>query len=120
MNKNWILTLAFAMANSSSSMAQSVYPGSPQSLQDASLPPTIRVAFRMKPLKDAYTPDFGINPFYVQGDFDGDKRLDVAVFIAERTNKRKGIAVIHASGPVSVLGAGKVVMSRMATLRPLP
>ena len=36
-----------------------------------------------------------MNPFYLEGDFNGDGALDVAVLIKERGTGKHGIAVVH-------------------------
>jgi hypothetical protein len=48
-----------------------------------------------------------VNPFFIQGDFDGDGKLDVALMIVEKNSQKIGIAVIHSSShKVFILGAG--------------
>src|SRR5690349_2253170 len=49
-----------------------------------------------------------INPYFLQGDFNGDGRLDVAVLIEQKRTKQQGIAILHAGSvtPI-VVGAGK-------------
>jgi hypothetical protein len=49
-----------------------------------------------------------LNPFLVQGDFNGDGVLDIAVLISRRTSGTQGIAILHAGGgqPL-VMGAGR-------------
>ena len=48
-----------------------------------------------------------LNPFVWQGDFDGDKALDVAVLVKRRSDGKEGIAVLWRSGAApTVLGAG--------------
>jgi hypothetical protein len=48
-----------------------------------------------------------LNPFLLQGDFDGDHRLDLAVLVTRRDTGARGIAVVHAGAPRAVvLGAG--------------
>lgn len=51
-----------------------------------------------------------LNPFYYQGDFDGDGRGDGAILVKERSTGKKGILVLDgASRPPVVLGAGRSV-----------
>ncbi len=51
-----------------------------------------------------------INPFYLNGDFDGDGQLDVAVWIREKSSQKVGIAILHSgSGAVFVLAAGRSI-----------
>jgi len=48
-----------------------------------------------------------MNPFYLEGDFNGDGALDVAVLIKERGTGKHGIAVVHGTiGKITILGAG--------------
>jgi hypothetical protein len=48
-----------------------------------------------------------INPFYLEGDFNGDNNLDIAFFVYEKESKKKGILIIHGkSFQTYVLGAG--------------
>ena len=48
-----------------------------------------------------------MNPFYLEGDFNGDGALNVAVLIKERGTGKHGIAVVHGTtGKITILGAG--------------
>jgi hypothetical protein len=48
-----------------------------------------------------------LNPFLWQGDFDGDKALDVAVLVKRSSDGKEGIAVIWRNGAdPTVVGAG--------------
>ena len=49
-----------------------------------------------------------INPFYVAGDFNGDGRTDVAIWVTNIRTKQRGIVIIHKdrSNSIAVLGAG--------------
>jgi hypothetical protein len=49
-----------------------------------------------------------LTPAFLTGDFNGDGRADVAVFVLRTTTREQGIAIIHAGAtkPV-VLGAGR-------------
>jgi hypothetical protein len=51
-----------------------------------------------------------LNPFLVQGDFNGDGAIDIAVLITRRGDGRRGIAILHAGArqPI-ILGAGHAV-----------
>lgn len=48
------------------------------------------------------------NPYYHRGDFDGDGRMDYAVWIRGRTTGKGGIIICHASGLITVLGGDTV------------
>jgi hypothetical protein len=51
-----------------------------------------------------------INPYFLQGDFNGDGRLDIAVMIEHKPTMQQGIAILHA-GPMTpiVVGAGREI-----------
>jgi hypothetical protein len=74
----------------------------------SSIPPHVMVAFAKFPLSNKYTFLTHVNPFYVQGDFNGDGKLDAAILIKEKTTGKSGIAIVHGgSTAVRVLGAGR-------------
>ena len=51
-----------------------------------------------------------INPYFLQGDFNGDNRLDLAVLIEHREAAQQGIAILHAGTPNAiVVGAGRAI-----------
>ena len=48
-----------------------------------------------------------LNPYYLQGDFDGDAKLDLAVLVSAAANRKSGILVVFRDRPETVLvGAG--------------
>jgi hypothetical protein len=51
-----------------------------------------------------------INPYFLQGDFNGDGRLDIAVLIEQKRTMQQGIAILHAGSmtPI-VVGAGREI-----------
>src|SRR5262245_5432487 len=54
-----------------------------------------------------YDLSFHMNPSYLEGDFNGDGKMDVAVLIRERSTGKLGIAIVHGTmGKVTILGAG--------------
>lgn len=54
-----------------------------------------------------YDLSFQIKPSYLEGDFNGDGKADVAVLVKERSTGKSGIAIVHGTaGKVSILGAG--------------
>jgi hypothetical protein len=56
---------------------------------------------------DRYVLDSWLNPFYVQGDFNGDESLDTAVLVRERETNKAGILIAHGGVDESfILGAG--------------
>ena len=48
-----------------------------------------------------------INPFYLQGDFDGDGSRDTAVLIEEQKTGQVGAAIVFKGGKLRILGAGQ-------------
>jgi len=48
-----------------------------------------------------------VNPSYLDGDFNGDGKIEVAVLVKQRSTGKLGIAIIHGgTGKVAILGAG--------------
>ncbi len=74
----------------------------------ASLPPHIREIFDKSPDGKPYTISTHINPYYLNGDFNGDGQLDTAIVIIERRTGKKGVAIIHGgSRRLHLFGAGR-------------
>lgn len=49
-----------------------------------------------------------INPFFLQGDYNGDRKLDTAILIKEKSTGKSGIAIVYGgSSVVTLLGAGR-------------
>ena len=54
-----------------------------------------------------YAPSSRMNPSYLEGDFDGDGKMDTAVLIKENSTGKVGIAIVNGTtGKVTILGAG--------------
>ena len=54
-----------------------------------------------------YDLSFRVNPSYLEGDFNGDGKMDTAVLVKERSTGKLGIAIVHSpTGKVTILGAG--------------
>jgi len=48
------------------------------------------------------------NPFYVQGDFNGDGKLDTAILIKQKATGKNGFAIVHGGSTiVKIFGAGR-------------
>lgn len=48
-----------------------------------------------------------INPFYLEADFNGDKQVDVALFIINKENNKAGIMIVHRlTEKINLIGAG--------------
>ena len=74
----------------------------------SSLPPGIVDVFENDPSAKRYALVAHLNPFYVNGDFNGDRRTDTAILIKEAASGKIGIAIIHAGAKsIIVLGAGR-------------
>ena len=75
--------------------------------QGESLPPEVREVFSKKSVDRTYAFSSHLNPFYIQGDFNGDGRLDTAGLVQSRSSKKTGIAIFHAGeNQVFIVGAG--------------
>ena len=77
-----------------------------------SLPPDAMEALRAFPESNRYALRDNVNPYFLQGDFNGDGRLDTAVRVAEKATGKVGIAVVHGPGDVHLLGAGREIDDR--------
>lgn len=74
----------------------------------SSIPPHVMAAFAKFPSSGEYAFSTHINPFYVQGDFNGDGILDTAVSIKHKATRKVGFAIVHGgTTTVRVLGAGR-------------
>lgn len=78
----------------------------------ASLPTDVMRALRAFPGSSRYALRENINPYFIQGDFNGDRKIDTAVLVKEKATGKDGIAVVHRSGPVFILGAGNDTAGR--------
>lgn len=47
-----------------------------------------------------------VNPATLFGDFDGDRKTDVAVLVREKSSAKVGLAIARQGGDVAILGAG--------------
>jgi len=71
------------------------------------IPQAIVSCMETQKLSDKYEVDGRMNPFYLRGDFDGDRKSDCAILIREKGSEKKGILICHSLAPrVAVLGAG--------------
>jgi hypothetical protein len=63
---------------------------------------------RSKGLDKKYVIKYSMAPSFLQTDFNGDKQEDVALFVMNIANKKKGILLIHGSSKeINIFGAGK-------------
>jgi hypothetical protein len=73
----------------------------------SSIPSYIQDAFDKSPLSKTHEFSFQINPHYLQGDFNGDGKLDTAILVKEKSSGKFGIAIFHqGSRHIILLGAG--------------
>ena len=71
------------------------------------VPDAVKNALTNGLLRKKYELSFRMNPSYLEGDFNGDGKMDVAVLVKERPTGKIGIAIVHgAAGKVTILGAG--------------
>jgi hypothetical protein len=54
-------------------------------------------------LLESYSLSPHLNPFYLQGDFDGDSRLDTALLIRSRSSGKAGIAILQSTSKSPIL-----------------
>ena len=78
---------------------------SPEPIHD--VPDQVTKALTNGSIARKYEPSFHMNPSYLEGDFNGDGKIDTAVLIKERSTGKLGIAIVHAATEkVTILGAG--------------
>jgi hypothetical protein len=66
---------------------------SPGAIRD--VPDVVKSALTNGSLGKEYDLSFRINPFYLEGDFNCDGKMDIAVFVKERATGKLGIAIVH-------------------------
>jgi hypothetical protein len=75
--------------------------------QSSKIPETIEKAIANGRLPKTYDVSSRLNPSYLEGDFNGDGKTDVAVLVKQHSTGKFGIAIIHgATDKVAILGAG--------------
>ena len=80
-------------------------------LLEANLPDEIST-FYLNTIKNNYSLRSDLNPFYLRGDFDGDKILDYAFGVIEKSSKKKGFIIYHIGKKTHlIVGAGKSLMN---------
>jgi hypothetical protein len=78
---------------------------SPRAIRD--VPDAVKKALTNGSPGKEYDLAFRINPSYLEGDFNGDGKMDVALLVTERSTGKLGIAIVHGTtGKVTILGAG--------------
>ncbi|MEI6947173.1 hypothetical protein V9K67_08255 [Paraflavisolibacter sp. H34] len=76
--------------------------------QSPDLPAWFSETFAKKGLDAKYTVQAYLQPSFLQADFNGDGKEDIAVLVVEKEKKKKGILLVHGNTHESFLfGAGK-------------
>ena len=97
-----ILLVAKLMALTTFACGQALY-----------LPEDLQKFFEQEKIKSPFEINATMNPFYLRGDFDGDKKPDYAITISERKTGKKGIIIYHTkSKKYFVIGAGQELSTR--------
>ena len=82
-------------------------PSSPSTGLKRDVPDAIKNALTNGSVGKKYDLSFRLNPSYLEGDFNGDGKIDIAVLVKERSTGKFGIAIVHGGiGKVTILGAG--------------
>lgn len=75
---------------------------------ESNLPDEVATFYEQDKIKSNYSLRTDLNPFYLRGDFDGDKKQDYAISIIERKTNKKGILIFHIGTKTHyVVGAGQ-------------
>jgi hypothetical protein len=94
-------------------LSQSAWAAHPTDLdfvQARSLPMSLTEFLLSAERLEPYALDSWINPFYLQGDFNGDGSRDTAVLIREKRTEKGGILIVHGAEDRSfVVGAGSPI-----------
>ena len=91
--------------------SESVSSSSPETIRD--MPDAVKQALTNGSPGKKYQLSFRLKPSYLEGDFNGDGKVDVAVLVKERSTGKLGIVVIHGTtGEVTILGAGVAIWQR--------
>lgn len=71
------------------------------------IPGAVKRSIAHVSLAKNYDVSFQVKPFYLQGDFNGDGKPDVAILVKQYSTGKLGIAIIHnTANKIVVLGAG--------------
>ena len=78
--------------------------------QPRNIPELVQRAVTNGSLAKGYDVSFHLIPSYLQGDFNGDGNIDVAVLVKQRATGKIGIAIVHGGmGKATILGAGTAI-----------
>jgi hypothetical protein len=79
-------------------------------VQPHNIPQLVQQAMTNGPLATGYDVFFDLTPSYLEGDFNGDGNIDVAVLVRQRATGKLGIAIVHGGmGKATILGAGTAI-----------
>jgi len=88
-------------------ITQSNSRSSPSPGATSDLPDAAKKALTNGPVGRKYDLSFHMNPSYLEGDFNGDGKMDVAALVKERSTGKVGVAIVSGTtGKVTILGAG--------------
>lgn len=77
-------------------------------LLEKRIPAWVKPVIERAKLYDSYYISDTINPFYLEGDFNGDRQEDIAFYIVSKIDGKAGILIIHRQTNLYyILGAGK-------------
>ena len=80
---------------------------SPSPARTSNVPDIVKKALTNGSAGKKYDLSSRIKPSYLEGDFNGDGKADVAVLVTERSTGKVGIAIVHGTTEkVTILGAG--------------
>ena len=77
---------------------------------NSNMPDELRDFYDQEKIRTTYKINKDLNPFYLRGDFDGDKKIDYALAVIESKTHKKGILIYHpATKKYFLAGAGKAI-----------
>lgn len=77
-------------------------------LLDKRIPTWTKPILDKTEIRDRYYVSDTLNPFYLEGDFNGDKLVDIAFYIVSKVDGKTGVLIIHRGTNLHyIIGAGK-------------
>lgn len=77
---------------------------------DSNFPDELYTFYNQEKIKNIYEINKDLNPLYLRGDFDGDKKIDYVLAIIETKTQKKGILIYHTEKKKHfVAGAGSSI-----------
>lgn len=103
--KNLLTILALATPTIAFGQADKAYQ---TFVYESNLPDEVSALYNQNKIKSIYSIRTDLNPFYLRGDFDGDKKQDYALSIIDRVTNKKGILIFHTGTKAYfIIGAGQ-------------